>query len=141
MKLNPAALYQAMQSKGLTQKQLAKLTGLSQPGISQYLAGTCSPGASALDRLATALGIPVSALCEAPAKDRPAHRLSVQDAARCLGVSPTFVRLGLQTRRLDIGCAVQIKRRWRYFISSDKLRAMAGDENFEKYMQEANKNG
>lgn len=47
MKLNPAALYQAMQSKGLTQKQLAKLTGLSQPGISQYLAGTCSPGASA----------------------------------------------------------------------------------------------
>lgn len=141
MKLNPAALYQAMQSKGLTQKQLAKLTGLSQPGISQYLAGTCSPGASALDRLATALGIPVSALCEVPAKDQTVRHLSVQDAARCLGVSPTFVRRGLQTDRLDIGCAVRIKMRWRYFISSDKLRAMAGDENFEKYMQEANKNG
>lgn len=141
MKLNPAALHQAMQARGLTQRLLAELAGLSQPGISQYLAGISSPGDPALDKLAAALGIPVSALCEAPAGGQSARHLSVRDAARCLGVSPTFVRRGLQTDRLDIGCAVRIKMRWRYFISPDKLRAMAGDENFENYIREANKNG
>ena len=36
MKLNPAALYQAMQSKGLTQKQLAEAVGIRQTVLSEY---------------------------------------------------------------------------------------------------------
>lgn len=49
-------------------------------------------------------------------------RISVADAARILGTSQQFVRIGLQRGTLPIGCAVKMSSVWTYYISEDKLR-------------------
>lgn len=44
---------------GLTQKQLAERTGLTQPAVSSYLTGKMTPGPAKLMAFATALGVSV----------------------------------------------------------------------------------
>lgn len=51
---------------------------------------------------------------------RPA--LAVKDVARVLGVTPQFLRLGLQQGRFPFGTAVKF-RRWSYYINSDRFYA------------------
>lgn len=53
-------------------------------------------------------------------------RMTVEDAARVLGVSPQFVRRGLQQGRLPIGAAVKGKSRWSYHISEHLLEQYNG---------------
>lgn len=40
-----------------------------------------------------------------------------------MGVSDQFIRVGLQTQRLDIGGAVKMSGRWTYHIVPEKLAA------------------
>lgn len=47
--------------------------------------------------------------------------MNVREAASKLGVSPQFVRIGLQQQRLPIGTAVKMSSRWTYHISEKKL--------------------
>lgn len=58
----PAALKREMERRGLSQSELAKLAGVSQGAVSMWLGGTREPGASALFRLADALGVKVDRL-------------------------------------------------------------------------------
>lgn len=48
-------------------------------------------------------------------------RITVKDAARLMGVSPQFVRIGLQRGVLPIGTAVKMSSVWTYYISKAKL--------------------
>ena len=48
--------------------------------------------------------------------------LSVPDAAAMLGVTPQFLRLGLQQGRFPFGTAVKMKR-WAYYINSERFYA------------------
>ena len=48
-------------------------------------------------------------------------RISVDEAAKQLGVSKQFVRIGLQRGQLPIGTAVKMSSVWTYYISADKL--------------------
>lgn len=48
-------------------------------------------------------------------------RVTVDEAARQLGVSKQFVRIGLQRGHLPIGTAVKMSSVWTYYISADKL--------------------
>lgn len=48
-------------------------------------------------------------------------RVSVAEAARRMGVSPQFVRIGLQRNILPIGYAVKMSDRFTYYISEKKL--------------------
>ena len=52
--------------------------------------------------------------------------LEVQEAARVLGVTPQFLRLGLQQGRFPFGTAVKF-RRWSYYINSDRFYAYVKD--------------
>ncbi len=52
--------------------------------------------------------------------------VSVIEAARILGKSPQFVRIGLQRELLPIGVAVQMSSKWTYHISSKLLREYVG---------------
>ena len=45
------------------------------------------------------------------------EKVSVKDAARLMGVSPQFIRIGLQTKRLPFGVAVKMSSRWTYYIN------------------------
>ena len=48
-------------------------------------------------------------------------RITVDEAAKRLGVSKQFVRIGLQRGLLPIGCAVKMSSVWTYYISAQKL--------------------
>lgn len=54
--------------------------------------------------------------------------LSVTEAAKLLGKSPQFVRIGLQRGILPIGTAVKMSSRWTYHISKAKLDEYLGGE-------------
>lgn len=54
--------------------------------------------------------------------------ITVEDAARRMGVTPMFIRMGLRHGRLPFGVAVQMPGgRWRYYINAERFdRWMAG---------------
>ena len=54
--------------------------------------------------------------------------MTVKDAAKRLGVSPQFVRIGMQRGRLPIGAAVKMSSRWSYYISPELLDRYAKKE-------------
>ena len=47
--------------------------------------------------------------------------MTVAEAAKLMGVSPQFVRIGLQRGLLPIGAAVKLRSRWAYYISPELL--------------------
>ena len=51
-----------------------------------------------------------------------------KEAARLLGKSPQFVRMGIRSGTLPIGAAVKVSKRWSYYISAQKLREFIGGE-------------
>ena len=56
--------------------------------------------------------------------------VSVSEAARLMGVSQQFVRVGLQRGILPFGCAIQISnKKYTYFISRTKLMEYVGARN------------
>lgn len=57
-----------------------------------------------------------------------AVNIKVSDAARILGKSEQFVRVGLQRNILPIGTAVQLSSRWTYHISPKLLEEYSGVE-------------
>lgn len=54
-------------AKGITQKELAEKIGISAVGLAKALAGNTTIGT--LDKIASALGVSVAELFEAPAHD------------------------------------------------------------------------
>lgn len=58
--------------------------------------------------------------------DQKENRMTVQQAADLMGVSPQFVRVGLQRGRLPFGYAVKNKTKWWYFISPQKFTEATG---------------
>lgn len=54
--------------------------------------------------------------------------VSVKEAAKVMGKSEQFVRIGLQTKRLPFGSAVQVSTRWTYYISPAKFYDFVGKE-------------
>lgn len=52
-------------------------------------------------------------------------KISVTQAAKLMGVSPQFVRVGLQRGTLPIGSAVKFKQ-WAYYISPVLFEAYTG---------------
>ena len=62
-------LKMAMHQRGISQKEVAALSGLTEAQVSRYIRGSCEPGLRTLCRLADALGIsPAILLC--PAAER-----------------------------------------------------------------------
>lgn len=59
--------------------------------------------------------------------------IPVQVVAEILGVSPQFVRIGLQQKTLPIGSAVKISSKWTYHISYELLKNYIGEEKLLKY--------
>lgn len=56
------------------------------------------------------------------------------EAAAIMGASPQFVRIGMQTGKLDIGSAVKMSSIWTYNIQRDRLAAHVG-RNIDKELE------
>lgn len=54
------------------------------------------------------------------------YRIAVKEAAQILGVSPQFIRIGMQQRVLPIGTAVKMSSVWTYHISPKLLEDYMG---------------
>lgn len=54
------------------------------------------------------------------------NRISVERAAKLLGASPQFIRIGLQQGMLDFGMAVKMLRNWTYVITKQKFEEKTG---------------
>lgn len=54
------------------------------------------------------------------------NRLSVDEAARLLGASPQFIRIGLQRKELSFGMAVKMSGHWTYVIPRQQFEAATG---------------
>lgn len=50
-------------------------------------------------------------------------KFGIAQAAVLMGVSPQFVRIGLQTGKLPFGTAVKMSSRWTYYINEEKFLA------------------
>lgn len=53
-------------------------------------------------------------------------RISVEEAARRMGMTPQTLRMGMRASRFPFGEAWQMRRRWVYYINRSR---------FERYMQ------
>ena len=51
------------------------------------------------------------------------NRIKVSEAAKLLGVSEQFVRIGMQRNLLPIGTCVKLSNKWTYYISKNRLEA------------------
>lgn len=70
----------------------------------------------------------------------PRKNISTAAAARCLGKSNQFIRVGLQSGRLPFGAAVPGGgRRFNYYISPSRLREFVGAERFDSFFKEGMK--
>lgn len=54
------------------------------------------------------------------------ERIKVTEAARLMGVSAQFVRIGMQRGKLPIGQAVKLSDRWTYYISPKLFEEFTG---------------
>jgi len=127
-------LKRLMAERDLNGKQLSVLSGVSQSGISQYLKGTNVPSTSIIEKLANALNVSIQMLIEDSDDDEKANtnisqmqKITVEMAAKMIGKSDEFVRIGLQQNRLPFGTAVNIRgKRWTYHISANLLQQYIG---------------
>ena len=55
-------------------------------------------------------------------------RLSVEEAAKVMGVTPMFLRMGLRQDKFSFGAAVQMRKQWAYFINPQQFTEYMGRE-------------
>lgn len=129
----------AMEQADLKQSALSDRVGISKAAISQYLSGKNTPGPERINTLADATGVSFDFLMgyeAAPVTDAPPpmKKISVKEAARCMGKSDQFVRIGLQHRLLPFGSAVPgTGNNWNYYINPAKFREYVGVEAFNTF--------
>lgn len=135
-------LKQAMDQAGVNQSELAVRTGASKAAVSQYLSGKNIPGIDRIQALAEALGVTFDYLIASgtePAPAFPTRKISVRDAARCMGKSDQFIRVGLQRGLLPFGSAVPgVGNAWSYYISPAKFKDFVGEEQFNRFFCASN---
>ena len=128
-----------MDELNISQGKLCDLTGIGASSVSQYLSGKNTPGPERVKVLADATGVSFDYLMgyEAPtAKEQKVSvkKITTADAARCLGKSKQFVRIGLQRGLLPFGNAVPgVGGSYNYYINPAKFREYVGAEQFDAF--------
>ena len=132
MKTFSEKLSQAIEKLGLTQNQVAGLTGKSRASISQYITGKQVPSVKTQEAIATDIGLAADYFT-GPDKEleiMPSYdlrngfipRMDVGEAARLLQMNAVTVRKGLQQRVFPWGYAIKTsENRWVYFINEKRF--------------------
>ena len=129
----------AIEQADVKQSALSEQAGASKAAISQYLSGKNTPGPDRIKALADATGVTFDFLMgyeAAPVKEVPpsVKKISVREAAQCMGKSDQFVRIGLQRGILPFGNAVPgTGSKWIYYINPAKFREYVGAEAFNTF--------
>lgn len=117
-------LIRARIKKGLSRMQLAEQLGLSKDHYSQIEDGTAQQhmDLALVQRLSAALGLTVGQIMD-DEDGKLTDRVTVKEAAKLMGVSEQFIRIGLQRGELPIGSCVKMSSKWTYHISRSRLNA------------------
>ena len=130
-------LKNAMEQANVSQSDLSRRTGASKAAISQYLSGKNTPNMERIAALANATGVTLDYLIgygAAPDTEPLIKKISVKEAARCMGKSDQFVRIGLQRGLLPFGNAVPgTGACWNYYINPTKFRDYVGADQFNSF--------
>lgn len=122
-------LKNAMEQANMSQSVLSEQAGASKAAISQYL--------YRIKALADVIGVSFDYLMgygAAPVAEPPIKKISVKEAARCMGKSDQFVRIGLQRGLLPFGNAVPgTGACWNYYINPTKFRDYVGADQFNSF--------
>lgn len=115
-----------MEHKEITQKQLSDLTGLAKSSISQYVSGKNEPSIENKKKLIEVLDVEADFLKQFESQLEDTNNISISFAARQLGKSEQFVRVGLQSGIFPFGYAVKMSSRFTYHISPKKFKEYVG---------------
>lgn len=131
-------LKHAMNERLMNQADLSAESGISKASISQYLSGKNQPKKDNISRLADALGASPDFLLGYDVPPMivkvPVDRISTRAAARCIGKSENFIRIGLQRGILPFGNAVPgTGKKFIYYINPIQFREFAGADRFDKF--------
>lgn len=124
-------LKQAMDERNMSQSDISALTGIGKPSISQYLSGKNEPKQDKAKKIAEALKVNDGWLMglDFPMDDQlkdVEKNITVEKAAKIMGKSEDFIRVGLQKGILPFGSAVKLSSRWTYYISPQKFHDYVG---------------
>lgn len=119
-------LNKIMNERNISQTDLHNLTGIGKSSISQYLSGKNTPKGKTIDAIAEALECTVACLHGAEPLADGLKNIPVTEAARRMGKSEQYIRVGLQQQRLPFGTAVMMSSKYSYHISPKLLDAYIG---------------
>lgn len=116
----------AMKAQGLCQKDISDRTGISKTCISGYMHGAGNPAPERRRQIAEALGLSADYF-EDQQDPESIPKMTVEEAARIMGVSPPTVRSGLKDRVFPWGYAIETESgAWVYWINRNKFFKMEG---------------
>ena len=95
----------------ISQSDLAKMLSVSKSAVSQWISGECVPSQKYKNFINEKLVVP----------EKEFKNVTVRQAARMLGKSEQFIRIGLQRGFLTFGSAVKNGSKYSYHISPYKL--------------------
>lgn len=127
-------LKQVMDERNMSQSELSALTGIGKPSISQYLSGKNEPKQEKTKKIAEALQVNDGWLMgmdvpmDDASKDDTEKNISVEKAAKIMGKSEDFIRVGLQRGILPFGSAVKLSSRWTYYINPKRFYEYVGQK-------------
>lgn len=65
--------------------------------------------------------------------------MTIQDAAKIMGMTEQFIRLGLRQQRLPIGIAVKTtENRWTYDVQEHLIKQYLGEKKFKERVMAVN---
>lgn len=119
-------LNEAMLERNISQSDLSALTGIGKPSISQYLSGKNEPKMNKVKKIAEVLNVNDGWLMGADVEMNGSQKseeknIPVEKAAKLMGKSEDFIRVGLQRGILPFGSAVKLSSRWTYYINPKKF--------------------
>lgn len=118
-------LSQTMMEKKYSLTDLALKTGIGKSSLSMYMSGENIPRPENLTKIAQALEVEEDWLVQFEEKKNLCN-LKVEDAARMMGKSGQYIRIGLQRGLLPFGTAIKVGAKWNYYISPHRFREYTG---------------
>lgn len=120
-------LKRLLEERDLKAADLSRMTGISNPSISNYINGISVPTDKNRKIILDSLGVD-DQTSTAPAVSKPSYDLKDRDdipvevAAKFMNKSTMFVRMGLRQERFSWGYAVLMPSgKWSYWISKKRF--------------------
>jgi hypothetical protein len=68
------------------------------------------------------------------------QKITVPEAAKIMGVTPMFLRIGLRNGKFPFGTAIKFRKRWSYYINPERFEKWMAGEDLGKEEEERSVN-